>query len=434
MIGRDSRFVVSTAEIHPGNAYKRPFRQIIMRVTRAWKYRLYPSKSQEKLLNHHFYECKTLWNSLLEYTKKYYEETKKFPTRKQLYLLAKDTELYSQVAQNVADRLVKSLWGLIARKRTGLKAGFPRFKSIERVKSLTYPQSGFKLTDRLELSRIGSLSIRKHREINGEVKTLTVKKSASGKWHAIFTTEYERTAFERNKMPKVGIDLGIETYAYLSDGSRIENPRNLRLAEERLKLVQRRMSNKKKSSSNRARNRKEVAIAYEKLTNKRRDFLHKASRALVENHSLIAMEALNNEGLARGFLAKEVLDCSWAEFANMISYKAEEAGCEVVLVDPAHTSQRCSNCGLIRKKTLAERWHDCPCGASMHRDLNAAINILRRAIANSRERVWQSESTSDSATGGTPGSKTCGEGTATNYKHNWQVSSMKQEAHAFKHG
>ncbi len=387
-----------------------------MKAMRAWRYRIYPSRSQEKILDRHLYECKTIWNSLLEYTKKYYEETRKFPARKQLYLRTKETDIFSQVAQNVADRLAKSLKGFVAKRKAGRKAGFPRFKPIERVKSFTYPQFGFKLDDKLELSGIGSVSIRKHREMDGEIKNLTIKKSPSGKWHAIFTAESERKMPERNKKLEVGIDLGIETFAYLSDGSKIENPRNLRLAQERLALTQRRMSNKQKGSSNRAKARKAVAISYERLTNKRRDFLHKASRALAENHSLIAMEALNNEGLARGFLAKEVLDCSWAEFANMISYKAEGAGCEVVLVDPAYTSQRCSSCGLIVKKTLAERWHDCTCGASMHRDLNAALNILQRA------------------TGGTPGSKACGEETSTGYTHNWQVSSMKQEAHAFRHG
>ena len=310
----------------------------------------------------HLYECKTLWNSLLEYTKGYYEKTQKFPTKGQLFLLTKDAEVYSQVAQNVADRLAKSLYGMIIRKKAGKKAGFPRFKPIERVKSFTYPQFGFKLKDRLELSGIGGLAIRKHREMQGTIKTLTMKKSPSGKWYAVFTTEFEKKIPKRNRKPKVGIDLGIENFAYLSDGSKIENPRNLKLAEERLALAQRRMSNKQKGSSNRAKNRKAVAIAYERLTDKRRDFLHKESRVLVKNHSLIAMEDLNNEGLARGFLAKEVLDCSWAEFASMISYKAAEAGCEVVLVNPAHTSQMCSHCGLVLKKSLAERWHDCPCG------------------------------------------------------------------------
>ncbi len=343
-------------------------------------------------------------------------ENKEISNQGATFPFDKRYRLYSQITQNVADRLAKSLYGMIIKKKAGKKAGFPRFKPIERVKSFTYPQFGFKLKDRLELSGIGRISIRKHRELQGTIKTLTIKKSPSGKWHAIFTTEFEKTAPKRNKNPKVGIDLGIENFAYLSDGSRIENPRNLRLAKERLALAQRRMSNKQKGSSNRAKNRKAVAIAYERLTNKRKDFLHKASRVLVKNHSFIAMENLNNEGLARGFLAKEVLDCSWAEFASMISYKAEEAGCEVVLVNPAHTSQMCSHCGFVLKKSLAERWHDCPCGASMHRDLNAAINILNRA------------------TGGTPGSQACGEETHTSYKNNRQVSSGKQEAHAFKHG
>jgi len=112
-----------------------------MKVMRAWKYRIYPSKSEEKSLDRHLYECKTLWNSMLEHTKRYYEDTSKFPTRKELYLLTKETAMFSQVAQNVADRLAKSLHGVIVRKNAGKKAGFPRFKPIERVKSFTYPSS-----------------------------------------------------------------------------------------------------------------------------------------------------------------------------------------------------------------------------------------------------------------------------------------------------
>ncbi|MFH0738061.1 MAG: transposase [Candidatus Micrarchaeota archaeon] len=387
-----------------------------MGMNRAWRYRLYPSKAQQKSLDTYLYECKTLWNTLLEYTKAYYNESGKFPTRKELYLLTKERPLFSQVAQNVADRLSKSLKGMMSKKKAGKRAGFPRFKSIERVKSFTYPQFGFKLTERLELSGIGGIAIKKHRLLRGRIKTLTIKKMPSGKWFAIFTSEAEAPEVLRKTGKSVGLDLGIETFAHLSDGSKIENPRYLRLAEERLRLAQRRMSKKKKGGLNRAKARKDVAVAYEKLTNKRRDFLHKASRVLVNKYALIAVEALNNEGLAQGFLAKGILDCSWAEFASMIAYKAEEAGCEVVLVNPAHTTQMCSSCGLIRKKSLAERWHECPCGASMHRDLNAAINILQRA------------------TGGTLESQACGEETPTRYKYDGQVSSLKQEAHGFSRG
>ncbi|NYZ73745.1 IS200/IS605 family element transposase accessory protein TnpB [Candidatus Micrarchaeota archaeon] len=405
-----------------------------MGMNRAWRYRLYPSKAQQEKLNGYLRECKNLWNSLLEYTKAYYNETGKFPTRKEFYLLTKEPPLFSQVAQNVADRLSKSLKGMMLKKNAGKKAGFPRFKPIERIKSFTYPQFGFILAERLELSGIGSIPIKKHRALRGNIKTLTIKKMPSGKWFAIFTSEVEAPEVRRKIGTSVGLDLGIETFAYLSDGSKIENPRYLRLAEERLKLTQRCMSKKKKRSLNRVKARRAVAVAHEKLTNRRRDFLHKVSRALVTQYALIAVEALNIEGLARGFLAKEVLDCSWAEFSSMLAYKAEEAGCEVVLVNPANTTSTCSSCGLVQKKSLAERWHFCPCGAEMSRDFNAAINILNRAIANSPGRVRQSELANNSATAGTAGSQACGEETPTHYKHNEQVSSMKQEAHAFRRG
>lgn len=369
----------------------------IMKV-RAWKYRLYPSKTREKELNSYLHECKTLWNRLLGYVKEYHEETKRFPTRRQLHLKTKETPIFSQVAQNVADRLAKSLIGVIVRKRAGIKAGFPRFKPIERMKSFTYPQFGFKLGNKLELSGMGSIPIKKHREVQGKIKTLTIKKSPSGNWFAVFTSEIEGEAAPKKQGPSAGLDLGVEHFAYLSDGEIVENPRHLKNAEEKMKGAQRRLSEKKKGSKNRGKARLKVAIAYEKLANRRRDFLHKTSRKLVEKYSFIAMEDLNTAEMAKGFLAKSILDCSWAEFSGMLRYKAEEAGCEVVLVNPANTTSRCSSCGLVQKKLLAERWHKCACGASMHRDLNAAINILARA------------------TPGIGGSHTCGEETSTRQK------------------
>ena len=350
-----------------------------MKAVRAWKYRLYPSKIQEKELDRYFYECKNLWNSLLEHTKRYYEKTGKFPTRSQLYLFVKGTPIFSQVAQNVADRLAKALRNVVVRKRAGAKAGFPRFKPIERMKSFTYPQFGFEFNSRLELSGIGKIPIRKHREIRGKIKTLTIKRSPSEKWFAVFTSETKNASPCRKEGPRAGIDLGIEHFAYLSDGTTIENPRHLKMAEEKLKKAQRKLSRKKKTSKNRGKAKLKVAAAHEKLVNRRRDFLHKLSRRLVKKYSFIAMEGLNIKGMARGFLAKSILDCGWAEFLGMLRYKAEEAGCEAVLVDPARTTQKCSSCGSVRKKSLAQRQHRCSCGASMHRDLNAAINILKRA-------------------------------------------------------
>jgi putative transposase len=382
-----------------------------MRMMRAWKYRLYPSKAQKQELDRYLSECKNQWNKVLEFTKQHYRETGKFPTRSQLHILTKGSSIFSQIAQNVNERLLKSLKGTVSRKKAGRKAGFPRFKSIDRMKSFTYPQFGFKLEEKLRLSAIGSIAIRRHRDIIGKIKTLTIKKSPAGKWYAFFTSEIESEAPKKNQGPKAGLDLGIEYFAHLSDNTIIENPRHLKKAEERQKYRQKSLSKTQKGSRNRKKARLRLGYAFEKLTDARRDFLHKLSRKLVEKYSLLALENLNISGMARGFLAKHVLDCSWAEFLSMLTYKAEGAGCEIVLVEAAHTTQECSNCGQIQKKTLSERWHDCSCGASMHRDLNAAINILARA------------------TGGTLGRNACGEETTTHYKYNGQVSSVKQEAH-----
>jgi putative transposase len=397
-----------------------------MKATRAWKFRLYPSKAQEKQFYQYLHICKNLWNHLLDYTKKYYKETGRFPTRKELYFQTKETLLFSQVAQNVADRLVKSIRGMISKKRAGKKAGFARFKPIERMRSFTYPQFGFRVNEKLDLSGIGPVSIKKHRALKGMVKTLTIKKSPSGKWFAIFTTEAEVSA-GKNDGPKAGIDLGVENFAYLSDGVIVENPRHLKTAEQKLKIAQRQLSHKANVSQNRKKARLKVAIAHERLANRRRDFLHKTSRKLVNNYSLIALENLNVAGLAKGFLAKEVLDCSWAEFSSMLTYKAEEAGCEIVLVNPAYTTQMCSSCSLVQKKSLAERWHSCSCGASIHRDLNAAINILNRATNGTTNRSIDS---SFGATAGIAGSNACEESIPTGNNSCQQISSLKQETHA----
>ena len=367
---------------------------------RAWKFRIYPSKLNENHLEKYLHDCKELWNKLLAYTKDYYKETGKFPTRRQLYLQAKGTQLFSQVAQNVADRLFKCIGGMLIKKKAGKMAGFPRFKPIERMKSFTYPQFGFKLSNKLELSGMGSIPIKKHREIEGEIKTLTIKRFPSGKWFAVFTSEIEEMQIPKKQVAAVGLDLGVEHFAYTSDGEFVANPRHLNKAEVKLGDAQKRLSRKKKGSKTRRKARLKVACIHEKLANRRRDFLHKLSRKLVEKYSFIAMENLNTAGMARSFLAKSILDCGWAEFSGMLAYKAEEAGCEVVLVKPAHTTQTCSNCGSVRKKSLAERRHKCACGASMHRDLNAAINILKRATLGHR------------------GSNASGEETSTHYKHN----------------
>jgi putative transposase len=253
---------------------------------------------------------------------------------------------------------------------------------MDRIKSLLYPQSGFKIIERkLEVTPFGEISIRKHREMKGIIKTLTLKRESSGKFYAIFTTKAEIMPKE-NHGKQVGVDLGLINFATLSDGAVIKNPRHLKKHEERLAKRQRELSNKEKGGVRRKKQKRKVALLHEKIRNARRDFLHKISLHLVNSYSLVALENLSIKKMSMEGLGKSINDAGWNEFANMLGYKAEEAGCRIVFVNPDGTTKECSSCGEVVDKGLRERWHSCPsCGLSMDRDLNASINILKRATA-----------------------------------------------------
>jgi putative transposase len=270
----------------------------------------------------------------------------------------------------------------LRQRKRGVKCGFPRFKSIDRMKSLHYPQYGFGflLDERLKVTPFGEIAIKRHREITGRIKTLTLKKEASGKWFAIFCVETPKEIQKENKGEAVGIDLGLKTFATLSNGLQVQNPRHLMKHEDRLAFIQRKFSKKKKRSKSRKRAKVKVAKLHEKISDCRRDFLHKTSTELVGDYSIIALEKLATKKMSEGNYGKFINDAGWNMFANMLAYKAEGAGCSVVFVNPENTSQECSNCHQIVRKDLAERMHNCPfCGLYIDRDLNAARNILTRA-------------------------------------------------------
>jgi len=179
----------------------------------------------------------------------------------------------------------------------------------------------------------------------------------------------------------VGIDVGLATFAVCSDGTEIANPRHFRAAERRLRLAQRKLARRKRRSRRRLKARQEVARVHMHVANQRRDFHHKTAHMLVHEYGLIGVEDLNITGLAGSMLAKSVHDAGWSQLIWILSCKAEEAGRTLVKVNPAGTTQDCSACGRHVPKTLSERWHSCVCGLSMSRDLNAALNILKRAFA-----------------------------------------------------
>jgi putative transposase len=356
---------------------------------RAYKFRIYPSKKQEELLNKHLWLAKNLWNELLEHCKQLYKDFDHFPTKNTLQLMVKNYGLYSQTQQEIAHRIYNSVMRVSRLKKKGIKCGFPRFKSIDRMKSLHYPQYefGFSLNKKLKVTPFGEISIKKHREIRGRIKTLTLKREASGKWFAVFTAEEERLLPKENKGGVVGIDMGLKTFATLSNSLKIGNPRHLMKHEDRLAFIERKFSRKKKGSKSRKRAKHKVSLIHEKIANTRKDFLHKLSTQLVNDYSFIASEKLASKEMAEQKYGKQIYDAGWNMFANMLAYKAEGAGCRVMFVDPKNTSKMCSRCGNIRDDlTLWDRVYTCPnCGLSTDRDLNSAVNILIKATEGHSE-------------------------------------------------
>jgi putative transposase len=349
---------------------------------------LYPTKKQITLLEQWLDECRWLYNKLLEQRKLAYELEKKtlkmYDQINGYGMLKQEREslnlVHSQVLQNVAVRIDLAFKAFFRRIKAGEKPGYPRFRGKYRYDSFTFPQvpSGCSIDgNHLKLSKIGKVKIKQHRKLEGVPKTCTIKRSSTGKWYAVFSCEVEQSAPLPKAKSEVGIDVGLESFAYLSDDTRIENPKFFRQDEKEVAKAQRKLSKEAKGTPARARRRKPVARIHERIQWRRKNFAHQEARKIVNQHGVICVEDLNvNRMLHNHCLAKSISDAAWSLFFQLIQSKAEEAGRIVVKVNPAYTSQTCHQCGHRQKKNLSERWHKCECcGFECHRDLNAALNI-----------------------------------------------------------
>lgn len=360
---------------------------------RAYRYRFYPNEKQIALLGNTLGLCRQLYNAALEQRIYAHNVGKSVACRDQqdelLSLKVAMPEyraVHSQVLQDVNRRLDKAFANFfrrVERKRMGerIKVGFPRFKPARRFNSFTYPQSGFKLLENghIWLSKIGELRVFRHREPKGKMKTITVKRDRVGDWFVVVMTEMPDVA-PRVVKTAMGVDLGLKNLATLSSGESIEPSRLLRRAENRIRRAQRVLSRRVKGSHNHLKARIKLAKLHRKVERQRDDFLHKTSTWLVQRADLVVFEDLNVSGMMQNHsLAKSIGDASWGKLVQYASYKAENAGKRVELVDPRRTTQRCSGCGTAVRKSLSERVHRCPtCGLLLDRDLNAAINILHK--------------------------------------------------------
>ena len=263
--------------------------------------------------------------------------------------LSEVSEVFSQVLQNVAVRVDLAFQSFFRHVKQGETPGYPRVKGHGQYDSITYPQAGFGIVQgRLRLSKIGDVAIRLHRPIEGAVKTGTVRRT-NGKWFVCFACAVESELLPPSD-EEVGIDVGLKTFASLSSGEFIENPRFFRRDEEALAKAQRKLSKQKRGSKSRRKARKVVSRIHERIRNRRHDFVHQTARRLVNRFGVIAVEKLNVRGMVRNHcLAKSISDASWSLFRSVLTKKAESAGRLVVAVNPAYTSQRCSGCGDIKK-------------------------------------------------------------------------------------
>jgi len=286
-------------------------------------------------------------------------------------------------AQATMRRLDKSFQNFFRRLKTGEKPGYPRFKARGRFESIEFPKHGDGIrlnNNRLRVQHIGNLKVKLHRPVQGTIKTISLKYEGD-KWYCIVSCDLGDIQVPKNNKPAIGIDLGLEHFLTTSDEEHEPNPRFLKHELPELHRASRAVSRKKKGGKNRRKAVKKLRKTHARVRNLRRDFHHKTALKLVNRYGFIAVESLTVRGMVKNRrLSRSISDAGWTGFKNILKHKAEKAGVEIVEVDPSWTSQICSGCGQLVQKELSERWHECSCGCSLQRDVNAARNILTRGL------------------------------------------------------
>jgi putative transposase len=352
----------------------------------AFVYKLRPTRAKTARLEQTLETCRRLYNQALAERKNAWDQEHRsvgfaqqcaaLPTKKEGHEFL--PLVHSQVLQDVLKRVDRSFAHFFRRCKKGETPGYPRFKGAGWYDSFTYPQwgKGAQIRDgRLVLSKIGTIRLCKDRPLYGKPKTCTIVRRADG-WYAAIVCEIEHSPLPETGQ-QIGIDLGLETFARLSNGEPVENPRLYRRAQKRLRKAQRRLSRRRKGSHRRKKARALLAKAHLKVARARLDFCHKTALDLVRQYDVIYVERLNIRGMVKNHpLSKAISDAGWGLFLTVLRAKAERAGRVVKEVNPAGTSQTCSGCGAHVPKRLADRWHSCPyCELSLHRDHNAALRV-----------------------------------------------------------
>lgn len=360
----------------------------------AVKVRLYPTIEQQTILAQHFGCSRWWWNYALNMCIETYKTTGKGLTQIALNKLLPNlkkqeetqwlSECYSQVLQSTTLNLVTAYKNFFESR-----AKYPRFKSKKNRQSIQYPQSVKLVDDFLNFpGRVGIVKAKLHRPIKGTIKTVTVSVTSSGKYYASVLTELKGDKPVACTDGKVaGIDLGLKDFAIVNDGtktSKYPNPKHLAKHERNLKRKQKKLARKEKGSKSRDKARKLVARVHERISNVRKDYLHKLSRKLVDDNQVIVVENLHVKGMVRNHkLAQAISDVGWGIFVNFLDYKLDREGKVLVEIDRWFPSSKlCSNCHYqVNEMPLDVRTWTCPsCGTHHDRDGNASINIRAEGI------------------------------------------------------
>lgn len=355
---------------------------------KAFRYRIFPTENQMKLINNHIGASRFVFNLCVE-TKKTawlgsHVNLSAFDLMNQLTDLKKDYKWLNEVNAQSLQATIRDMDNTYKRFFKG-KCNYPKFKKKASNGSFTAPQHISVVGTNLIIPKFKEgINIVLHREITGNIKKATITRSSSGKYHASLLCEISDSIIPSktsvNEFSSVGIDLGIKDFAITSEGEIFDNPKFLRKAQSKLKYIQRKFSKNKGK-----RTKQRLALLHEKVANQRKDFLHKTSTKLIRENQTICIEDLNVAGMVKNHkLAFSISDSGWSEFVRQLEYKANWYGKNILKIGRFEPSSKtCSCCGNInRELTLKDRTWTCVCGVTHDRDLNASINIKNFALKN----------------------------------------------------
>ena len=358
-------------------------------VNKTYKFRIYPNKEQEILLSKHFGCSRFVYNHFLNERKEQYQKDKKsdnyYVQAKSLTELKK-TEEYNWLKEVNSQTIQFALRNLDTAYVNFFRgnAQFPNFKSRKHKNTFTIPQFGRLEENRIHIPKFkGGIKVKlDKRKVNGKIGKMNITKTTTNKYYvSIFTEQSIEQLPKTNK--QVGIDLGLKDFVITSDSIKYKNNRYTKTYSRELKKAQQHLSRKEKCSNGFEKQKLKVAKIHEKIASCRLDTLHKVSKKLVEDYDLISIEDLNVKGMIKNHkLSKHIADASWGNFVNLLSYKCEWYGKELVKVCRFYPSSKtCNSCGWINQELkLSDRKWTCKCGETHDRDINASKNILKEGL------------------------------------------------------